>query len=196
MEYEQPIEDFMQYTDKQGINYVASKPQDLNLEPWFNDMIERYGLQTLTTMFPYVTLVLDKSTGMLKPWQPCNYNARITNAFHVLYAQERDSKPVEEKQDEYELNLTRHFPQKDPPIERNIGFEAEKMIAGEGDGYSIDYEHMPETVALPPQPKNWHPNKDANGNYRSPKPQIPLYTGYYNNYSSYLPQYQTFTQYP
>ena len=89
MGYEQPIESFMQYTDKNGINYVSSMI-DKEIEPWFNEMVENYGLQTLTKMFPYITLVVDDKTGMLKPWTSCTYNARITNAFHLLLAQAQD----------------------------------------------------------------------------------------------------------
>lgn len=195
MEYEQPIEDFMQYTNKNGVNFVASKPKNLDLEPWFDDMIERYGLKTLTSMFPYVTLVVDKETGMLKTWKPCSYNARVTNAFHVLLAEELDKQNEETIKEEYDINLERHFPKQDKKIDRNIGFDTANIIAKDTDGYTIDCENMPEFVTVKAIPKGWHPNRDANGNYKSAKQQLyPIY-GYYNNYS-YLPQYQTFTQYP
>ena len=63
MTYQYPIEKLMQYTDKNGIKYVSVYPKDLDIEPWFNSMIENYGFENLTKMFPYVVLHLDTETG-------------------------------------------------------------------------------------------------------------------------------------
>lgn len=193
--FDQPIEDTIQYTDRFGRSYVASHPKDL--EPWFNDMIERYGLKVLTQMFPYVTLVLDKETGMLKTWQPCSYNARVTNAFHLLLAQELDQKSATDSQEEFPLDLERFFPKVDIPEERTLEYDLDKVIEKDSDRYAMDYEGLPEYIPIyMPQP-GAHPNKDSYGNYRSPKQSIPNYNWYNRpQYNSYLPQYYTFDQYP
>ena len=194
----QPIEEFMQYTDKQGNTYVASPPQDSSLEPWFNDMVERYDLYQLTQMFPYVTLIVDPDTRMLKPWTTCSYNAKVTNAFHILLAQAKDS-----QMGEYGLeNLEQCFSDvSDEP--RNINAPApEKIIMTDKDGYQINYNNLPNYVIIEPL-RNWHPNKDPYGNYKRSNyhyydyPYTPYPGGFVpiNNYS-YLPSYQTFTMYP
>ena len=193
--YEYPIEDFMQYTDRAGRSYVASQPKDL--EPWFDDMIERYGLRTLTQMFPYVTLVLDHNTGMLTTWQPCRYNARVTNAFHLLLAQELDQKSVQDSQEEFPLDLERFFPKVDVPEEKTIEYVLDDILEKESDRYGMEYDSMPEYINIWMPPTGSHPNKDQYGNYRAPKSNIQSYNWYRPQYyNSYLPQYYTFTQYP
>lgn len=193
--YEAPIEEFIQYTDRKGNNYVASKPKDL--EPWFNDMIERYGLNVLVNMFPYVTLVIDQETGLLKTWNSCRYNAKITNAFHILLAKKMDEKYNEDNQEEFALDLERFFPKVDTVEEKNIEYNKESIIEDTPKtGYSIDYEHMPDQIKIQSPAPNSHPNKDAYGNYRSPKPPIQSYNWNNNQYYSYLPRYQTFNQFP
>lgn len=189
--YEQPIEDFIQYTDIHGITYVASKPNDL--EPWFDEMIERHGLPNLTHMFPYVTLVLDKETGMLKTWKPCNYNARVTNAFHILLAQELDKRYQQDNQQEFPLDLERFFPKVDIPEERNIEYDIDNILLKDNELYEMTND-LPEYITIKNPPPNSHPNKDSYGNYRVPKSNFPSYAYRYN---SYLPQYSTFgNRYP
>lgn len=190
--YNQPIEEFTQYIDRNGVVYVSSKPKDL--EPWFNDMIERYGLYQLVSMFPYVTLVLDTNTGMLKTWAPCNYNAKVTNAFHILLAKQTDERYKNDTQEEFALDLEKYFPKEDIPEYRYIEYNKDDIIESDKDRYGIDYDSMPDSICIKPPPPNSHPNKDNYGNYRTAKPTIQTY-GYYNPYS-YLPQYQTLQQYP
>ena len=195
--FDKPIEDIVQYTDRFGKSYVASHPHDL--EPWFNDMIERYGLRVLTQMFPYMTLVLDKDTGMLKTWQPCNYNARVTNAFHLLLAQELDQNYSRDSQEEFALDLERFFPKTDIPEERTLEYDLNSVIEKDSDRYAIDYDGMSDNILIYMPHPGAHPNKDSYGNYRAPKSNIPNYNwNWYNRpqYNSYLPQYYTFNQYP
>lgn len=194
--YDQPVEDFIQYTDRNGKNYIASKPNDL--EPWFNDMIKRYGLETLTKMFPYVTLVLDKNTGLLQTWMSCNYNAKVTNAFHILLAQKMDKRYVSDTQEEFALDLEKYFPKKDKVEDHYIEYDLNSVLESEKDLHSLDFDSMPEYITIASPPPNSHPNKDSRGYYRTPNSQV-NYLGYYNAYSnpySYLPQYQTFQQFP
>lgn len=193
--YTQPIEDFLQYTDRNGRTYVASKPKDL--EPWFDDMIERYGIEQLTSMFPYVTLVLDQETGMLKTWVPCKYNAKVTNAFHILLAQKMDKRYVSDNKEEFALDLEKYFPKEDKPECKYIEYDMNGVIESGNEGYEIDYNSIPLCINVTPPPPNSHPNKDRYGNYRTPKPKSYGYYNYYNyNPYSYLPQYQTFQQTP
>ena len=193
--YNQPVEDFIQYTDRNGKNYIASKPNDL--EPWFNDMINRYGLETLCNMFPYVTLVLDTNTGMLQTWVPCKYNAKVTNAFHILLAQKLDERYVSDNQEEFALDLEKYYPKKDKVEDHYIEYDMNTVLETDKDRYNMDLMNMPEYITIASPPPNSHPNKDARGNYRTPNSQV-NYMGYYNysNPYSYLPQYQTFQQFP
>lgn len=194
MSITQPIEEIDQFIDSDGRVYVSSKISD-DLEPWFEDMISRYGLEKLIYMFPYVTLVLDNNTGFLKPWKPCSYNARVTNAFHIKWAKEKNNMALES---EYGLSLSKYYPKEDEPVIRDIGINVSRIIMNKNELFSPNYDSMPEIIRIDPMPKNWHPNRDSNGNYLS-------YLNYvqrpyqYNNipkYSSYLPNYRTFTSYP
>lgn len=190
-----PIEDFIQYINSEGTVFIAIPPQDSDLEPWFNEMVDCYGLEQLTQIFPYVTLVLDEDTGILKPWKECSYNAKVTNAFHILLQKKKD----EESQCYGLENLEKCFPIVDekpqminPPTDKDI-------IMSDKDGYRFDYTKLPEYIIIEPL-KNWHPNKDAYGNYMSPYHQYynnytTPYPGGFNNYS-YLPNLRTFDVYP
>lgn len=192
--YSYPVEEFVQYTDRNGKNYIASKLNDL--EPWIQDMVEKYDLEQLTRMFPYITLVLDPNTGMLKPWTPCNYNAKVTNIFQVLLAQKEDKRFVSDTQEEFSLDLEKYFPKKDIPETRYIEYDLSHIIENEKDLYPLDLTHMPEYITIFSPPPNSHPNKDSRGNYRTPNSQFNyMINPYYNPYS-YIPQYQTFQQFP
>lgn len=79
------IKDLIGFEDEFGNSYVGIMP-DIELEPWFNGMIEEYSLNTLMQMYPYQDLMVDKETGLLIPVnQRCPYNAKLTNCFHVIY---------------------------------------------------------------------------------------------------------------
>ena len=206
MSFDKPIENIIQYTDKKGINYVASSPRDMDLEPWFDQMIESYGLFQLAKMFPYITLVLNTETGLLEPCQPVRYNAKVTNGFHLMLAKERDENP-EKYATEFKLHLEDAFPDHDEPEVRDVEFPGiDKFLLREEDGFGIDNEKLPESVSFKPI-KNWHPNRDANGNYMTgsyynPYGPMGYQSGYQNPYAmntpsylpSYLPSYQS--QYP
>lgn len=201
-----PNEKLQQYTDRQGINYVACYPSD-DLEPWFQEMIERYGLEMLVQMYPYQTLVLDPKTGFLRTYYPCRYNAKITNAFHLQLAKLRNSNQVTFKdadQEWYSLRLAEAFPDHDDPEVRDVSPPtSSSFVATEEDGYGLNLGNLPESIPLKAV-SGWHPNRDANGNYMSAQqynvgpynpywsPYTP-YPGGYNYYpnNTYLPQYRT-----
>lgn len=77
------------YTDKDGNDFIGICP-DFNKEAWFNKLISDYGLERLCTEFPYQPLKVDKDSGMLITVFPCNYFAKATNCFHVLYHMRKD----------------------------------------------------------------------------------------------------------
>lgn len=195
--FEQPIEEYEQFIDSDGVVYVATKISD-NIQPWFDYMIERHGLSNLIQMFPYVTLVIDQRNGLLQPCYPCKYNAKITNNFHIKWAKEMKNKAHELKLNEYSLNLTQYFPKENQPIIRDIGIDTSRLITTQSDLFTPDYNSLPDVVHFSSLPTNWHPNRDSNGNYLSARMSNNQYN-YYNipRYtSSYLPSYRTFTSYP
>ena len=77
------------YTAKDGNDYVAIKP-DFEKEGWFNDLIQEDGLESLCKEFPYQPLKVDKASGMLVPIFSCDYNAKATNLFHIIYHMRKD----------------------------------------------------------------------------------------------------------
>ena len=77
------------YTAKDGNDYVAIKP-DFEKESWFNDLIQEDGLESLCKEFPYQPLKVDKDSGMLVPIFSCDYNAKATNLFHIIYHMRKD----------------------------------------------------------------------------------------------------------
>lgn len=85
-----PVEDLFGYTNIAGEDFIGVAP-DISIERWFNDLIEQYGLEQLVQMYPYQPMKVNKETGIIEPISPdCNYNARVTNCFHVLYQRRRD----------------------------------------------------------------------------------------------------------
>ena len=171
-----------QYRDYNGNILVAGYPIDDNLEPWFNDMIEQYGLVKLCEMYPYQIIIKDES-GEFKPAVDCTYNALVTNGFHMRLAMQNDALIEREG---YRLRLADAYPDHDEPVVRDIAPPtADKIIEKEEDGYRIDYEHMPEQVTLK-APEGFHPNKDANGNYMANPKVSSNNWGYWgNNYGYY-----------
>lgn len=198
-----PKERLQQYTDRQGRNYVACFPQDTGLEPWFQDMVEAYGLERLTQAFPYQTLVLDPETGFTRTYCPCSYNAKLTNAFHLLAAQLRDAGYTNDPEREYSLRLAEAYPDHDDPEVRDVSPPTTStFVATEQDGYGMHLDAMPETIPLQAV-RGWHPNKDANGNFMSPQQYAASYWNpypggfnYFAQQSTYLPRYMSDDQFP
>jgi hypothetical protein len=204
-----PKERLQQYTDLQGRNYVACWPQDVEAEPWFQDMLESYGLETLTRLFPYQTLVLDPETGFTRTYNPCSYNAKLTNGFHLLAAKLRDAGGDPNQLREYGLKLAEAYPDHDEPEVRDISPPTSSVfVATEQDGYGLKLNDLPETIKLEAI-RGWHPNRDANGNYMSPQqytsPYWNPYPGGFNYFAnqnpysympSYLPRYMKNEDYP
>ena len=193
-----PNERLRQYTDRNGHTYVACFP-DEDSEPWFQKMIDEYGLLQLVDLFPYQTLVLNPETGFTETSQPCRYNAKITNGFHLLLAQLRDTLPPPESFEGYKLRLAEAYPDHDEPEVRDVSPPTPSdFVQTEQDGYQLNLEDVPETIKLPAV-KGWHPNRDASGNYLSAQqyqyswnPYYNPYPGGFNPYSqgTYLPTYQ------
>lgn len=180
-----PRERLQQYTDLQGRNYVACYPQDVEAEPWFRDMIEQYGLERLTQLFPYQTLVLDPETGFLKTYNPCSYNARLTNGFHLLAAILRDSGDQEQMR-VFGLKLAEAYPDHDEPEVRDISPPtASVLVATEQDGYGLKLDNLPETIPIQAV-RGWHPNRDVNGNYMAPQQYTASYWNPYPGGYSYF----------
>lgn len=197
-----PKERLQQYTDKQGRNYVACVPQDAGLEPWFQEMVEAYGLERLTQAFPYQTLVLDPETGFTRTFAPCSYNAKLTNAFHLLAAQLRDSGSTDQDGN-YGLRLAEAYPDHDEPEVRDVSPPVpSNFVATEQDGYRMQLDQLPESVPIETV-KGWHPNKDAYGNFMSPQQFAMAYWNpypggysYFANQPTYLPRYMRDDQFP
>ena len=210
--YTYPVENFIQYMDSNGINYVAIAPRDMNTEPWFNEMLEKYDLEYLTKQFPYIPLLLNQQTGLLYPAdENCTYPPKVTNNFHILLAKKRDSQInnpdslVEDKNTKtYKLDLEKAYPKETKQEPRNIQLKTEDCISKPEDGIALDNNKIPEKIEIP-KINNWHPNRDSNGNYQSPAQfrlnntySYPYYNYIQNgSYKSYLPKYANYNdQYP
>lgn len=85
----EPIEDLVNYRDKQGNEYVAVSI-DFEKENWVNTLIQQYGLKRLCEMYPYQPMRVDKKTGLIVPINPCDYQAKATNLFHIIYHMKLD----------------------------------------------------------------------------------------------------------
>lgn len=87
----EPIEkdDIISYTDKDGNDYIAVGV-DFENEDWFSKLIETEGLENLCQKYPYQPLKVDKNTGLLVPINECDYNAKLTNGFHVIYQMRKE----------------------------------------------------------------------------------------------------------
>ena len=72
------------YTDLDGNDYIGIRP-DFDNEPWFQDMMNQEGLENLCKEYPYQPMKVNKDTGMMESIGQCEYNARVTNCFHVIY---------------------------------------------------------------------------------------------------------------
>lgn len=79
------------YTNKLGQDYVGVAP-DFEKEPWFNELIQKYGLENLCKKYPYQPLKVDKETALLVPALNnfSNPLAKLTNCFHVIYHMRKD----------------------------------------------------------------------------------------------------------
>lgn len=107
-----PIEDIVNYRDRQGNEYVAVSA-DFEQEAWINNLIGQYGLEQLCEMFPYQPLRVDKATGLLVPIFHCEYQAKATNLFHIIYHMKLDAAQdqPQPQQNEYQNMDTSSPPQ-------------------------------------------------------------------------------------
>ena len=86
----EPIESFVGYTDQEtGEDFIGVFPGEE--ESWFIDWVDVYGLDYLCKRFPYQPLKVNKQTGILEVIDPnCEYMAKITNCFHIIYHVKKD----------------------------------------------------------------------------------------------------------
>lgn len=86
----EPIESYVGYTDQEtGEDYIGVFPGEE--ESWFIDWVDVYGLEYLCNKFPYQPLKVNKQTGILEVIDPnCEYMAKITNCFHIIYHVKKD----------------------------------------------------------------------------------------------------------
>lgn len=98
-----PVEELFGYTNLNGEDFIGVAPE-ITLEDWFNDMIQKYGLEQLIQMYPYQPLKVNKETGIVEPISnDCEYNAKLTNCFHVIYQKRRD-KMIQQQQSVQQVN--------------------------------------------------------------------------------------------
>lgn len=107
------------YKDRNGYEWIGVGV-DSTQEQWFNNIIQQYSLQKLCEMYPYQPLRVDKDTALLVPVFNCEYNAKLTNCFHVLYHMRLDE--WKEKQEN---------PMKASLVEEpGIGFNVSNLVEG------------------------------------------------------------------
>lgn len=179
----------LQYTDSYGNTYISLDPEAYpELKKYIDDTLKQCSLLDLTIKYPYVPL--KKSCGRLVAYyddQPVTtYNPAYTNYFHILRSKNVDST--------MSLNLKSIYSLEDKPAPLVVSLNPNQAIMNENDGIGITpNEQRSEEPIQIKQVTNWHPNKDANGNYMSAQ-QINNYANYtsavasspYYSQSSYL----------
>lgn len=100
--YSLPPDDFIGkeriigYTDpKTNVDYVGMLPSEPE-QRWIAEWINKEGLENLCKKYPYQPLRIDKETETLVPCDStCNYMAKLTNIFHVLYHKRKDKMGIQ-----------------------------------------------------------------------------------------------------
>lgn len=169
-----------QIQDINGQYYVAVSPECDGQQEWFNYMLNTYDLYSLVTMFPYVVLKLDENSGRVYQTVQTNYNARVTNGFHVLYVynMQRHSDYgfgmnfvfTDGSNDAYGLNLESAYHKEPEKVEYTIGLNPENIVYdvnNDPGAYAIDNDKLPDEIVFDYLPEGWNPNKDAYGRYKT-----------------------------
>ena len=193
------------YEDRNHVKYIAYKESQFSTEDlnWFYNLQNSMSLDELVKQFPYVVLVYDNDTGSVVEKYPCEYNGALTNNFHIAYAKYLDKKAQNEEKDTYSLNIKSIYNNK-PDSQASIGFNEDNIIQNPNEGFIIDNDKIPDKIEIAPLPKNYHPNKDANGNYMAGPIQQYQQQFVYNPSSTYIPsaypqyinQYRTYNNDP
>ena len=182
-----------QIQDVNGQYYVAVSPECDGQQDWFNYMLNTYDLYSLVTMFPYVVLKLDENSGRVYQTVQTNYNARVTNGFHVLYVSNMQRHMqygfganlvvTDNSNNTYALNLESAYHKEREVVEYTIPMNPEKMVYdvnNDPTAYSIENDKLPEEIVFEYLPEGWNPNKDAYGRYKTN--QNGYSTQFYNPY--------------
>lgn len=182
----------IQYTDSYGNVYVSADPEAYpEFKKYIEDTLKQCSLLDLTIKYPYIPISLTAG-GLLTANHNENekadlsYNPAFTNYFHILRSKNVDST--------MSLNLKSIYSLEDKPAPLVVSLNPNQAIMNENDGIGITpNEQRSEEPIQIKQITNWHPNKDANGNYMSAQ-QINNYANYasavasspYYSQSSYL----------
>jgi hypothetical protein len=155
-----PIEDIIQYTDQYGTVYVSLNPDsNPDYKKFIEDTVNSQGIISATIMYPYVPLVMIDR--VLVPTVPkTEYDPKITNYFHIMKAKNSDEL--------YSLSLKHIYSTDTKEEPKIVSLNAANSIMNPNEGISITpNDQRSEEPIVIPSVKNWHPNKDANGNYLS-----------------------------
>lgn len=175
------------YEDRNHVKYIAFKESQFNPDElqWFYDAQNSLSLDELVQQFPYVPLIYDKKTGGVIESVQTNYNGGLTNNFHILYAKYLDHKNENNK--EYEINISSIYNMNKKEEPATIELDENKIIQNSDDGIAIDNDKIPEKIEIQGLPKNYHPNRDINGNYLAGPIQNYTNQFIYNPGSTYIP---------
>lgn len=91
------------YIDIHGQTWVGLS-MDIEKQAWLEKMIQEIGLEELCRRYPYQPLRVDTESGELVPIKECNYFAKLTNCFHVMYHIKLDK--IEQQQQSIQMRDT------------------------------------------------------------------------------------------
>ena len=170
-----PIEPINQYIDSYGNVYVAldieNKP---DAKAFVDATIREIGLDRAVLQYAYIPMkLIDR---LLVQTKKVDYDARVTNNFHIMKAKLND--------ESYKLNLQNIYTLKEEKDPLVVSLNTSNVIINENEGIGITpNDKRSEEPIMIKQVKNWHPNKDANGNYMSAQ-QMSNYANYLNSVTS------------
>lgn len=175
------------YEDRNHVKYIAFKESQFNPDElqWYYDAQNSLSLDELVKQFPYVPLIYDEKTGGVIESKKSNYNGGLTNNFHILYAKYLDHKYENNKEYEIDVSSIYNMDKKESPA--TITLNEKNIIQDPNEGIVIDNDKIPEKIELKGLPKNYHPNRDINGNYLAGPMQNYVNNFIYNPGSVYVP---------
>ena len=165
-----PLEKIVQYKDTYGNIYVSIDPEANPVHKKFiDDSLAAKSIDELVIMYPYIPLKLINR--LLIQTVVANYDARVTNYFHIL--------KVSKSEASVNLHLEDIYSKEEKKDNAIVSLNAKDVIINDRDGIGMtpNDERSDKPIEIP-QVENWHPNRDANGNYMSAQQM--------SNYANYL----------
>ena len=167
-----PMEKIVQFVDIYGNVFVALDPEvNINHKMFIEKTIKEKGLDMAVIMYPYVPLKLENRILVPVSNENATYDARITNNFHIMKAKMNDVS--------FELHLQDIYSNKEEKEPLIVSMNKDNAVINDNEGIGITpNDKRSEDPIMIKQVTNWHPNRDANGNYMSAQQM--------NNYANYV----------